>query len=76
VDEHDRRISRIVITPAGEEKWYLVRSALCECSLDVCSGLSEPEQQTLLSLLSRLLDKASHSDPILCTMKQGESARD
>lgn len=75
VDGHDRRVSRVAITPAGEEKWYLVRTKLRDCSLDICSGLEEPEQQTLLSLLSRLLDKASHSDPILCAMKQEGTAK-
>lgn len=76
VDEHDRRISRVAITAAGEEKWYLVRTALRECSVDICSGLEEREQQTLLSLLSRLLDKASHSDPILCAMKHSGGTRE
>jgi MarR family 2-MHQ and catechol resistance regulon transcriptional repressor len=70
-DEHDRRISRIVITTAGEAKWHDVRRALHDCSLEICAAIAEPEQRVLLSLLAKLLDAAAHSDPILSALKGG-----
>jgi MarR family 2-MHQ and catechol resistance regulon transcriptional repressor len=65
VDKKDRRISRITITPKGEETWIHVREGLRECTSSHCASLSSEEQQTLLSLLARLLDGAAHADPLL-----------
>ena len=65
VDDKDRRVSRIVITPKGEETWLRVRHDLRERATEQCASLSNEEQQTLLSLLARLLDTAASADPIL-----------
>ncbi|HEX8550824.1 MAG TPA: MarR family transcriptional regulator [Abditibacteriaceae bacterium] len=67
-DAHDRRVSRVVITPHGEERWETVRMALHECSMEICDCLSEDEQRDTLAVLSKLLDAAAHSDPILSSM--------
>jgi MarR family transcriptional regulator, 2-MHQ and catechol-resistance regulon repressor len=64
-DQKDRRVSRIRITPKGEETWLRVREGLRECTSSHCAGLSSEEQQTLLSLLARLLDGAAQADPLL-----------
>jgi MarR family transcriptional regulator, 2-MHQ and catechol-resistance regulon repressor len=67
-DARDRRVSRIVITPAGEALWQEVRQALREHAAGLCAGLSPDEQQTLLGLLTRLLNAAEGADPILGTI--------
>jgi MarR family 2-MHQ and catechol resistance regulon transcriptional repressor len=72
-DTKDRRISRVIITPTGESKWGDVRQALHTCAVECCSNLNESEQQETLALLSRLLDGAAQSDPILSTMRPAHS---
>lgn len=62
-DDKDRRVSRVVITEHGLETWQSVRHALRTCALEHCECFSEQEQETLLELLSRLLDAVSSSDP-------------
>lgn len=68
-DAHDRRVSRIAITPQGETRWHEVRGALHECSLEICGCLSENQQRETLDSLSKLLERAAHSDPILASLK-------
>ena len=67
-DQKDRRISRVVITPRGEETWQSVRQALREGASDFYGCLTAQEQETLLSLLARVLDSAAKADPILATI--------
>lgn len=64
----DRRISLITITPKGEETWKSVRQSLREGASDFYGCLSEEEQQTLLSLLARVLDSAAKADPMLVAL--------
>lgn len=65
VDTKDRRVSRIAIKPSGEAAWQRVRDALRDHAHAHCSVLSEDEQQTLLSLLSRLMENVARADPLL-----------
>jgi DNA-binding MarR family transcriptional regulator len=67
-DQKDRRISRVVITAKGEETWQNVRQALREGTSDFYACLTVQEQETLLSLLARVLDSAAKADPILATI--------
>jgi outer membrane protein TolC/DNA-binding MarR family transcriptional regulator len=62
-NEKDRRISCIAITPKGEEVWNRVRLELRQHSTQHCSTLSEADQSTLLSMLSRLLNSVASNDP-------------
>lgn len=65
VDPKDRRVSRIAINSSGEAAWKRVRDALREHAHAHCSILSEEEQQTLLTLLSRLMENVARADPLL-----------
>jgi len=67
-DKIDRRACRIIITPKGEATWKLVRHTLRASAGDFSQCLSETEQQTLVTLLARVLDTAAKSDPILQTL--------
>ncbi len=64
-DAIDRRVSRVVMTPKGEQAWRHVRDTLRERSIGVCEGLSQNEQAQLLGFLARLLEDAARADPIL-----------
>ncbi|HVF09780.1 MAG TPA: MarR family transcriptional regulator [Abditibacteriaceae bacterium] len=68
-DQKDRRISRIVITAKGEATWQSVRQTLRKGATDFYGCLTDAEQQTLLSLLARVLDSAAKADPILATIE-------
>jgi MarR family 2-MHQ and catechol resistance regulon transcriptional repressor len=70
VDNKDRRVSRITITSKGEQAWHRVREELRNTASDYCSHLSPGEQQTLLSLLARLLDAAASADPLLTNIEE------
>lgn len=65
VDPRDRRVSRIAINPAGRAAWKRVRKALREHARMHCSIFSEEEQQTLQTLLSRLMENVARADPLL-----------
>lgn len=64
-DEKDRRVSRIIMTPKGEQVWWDVKKHLRENSQTMCSVLPDEEQEQLLLMLARLLDAAAAADPIL-----------
>lgn len=64
-DDKDRRVSRIAITPKGEEGWQRVRADLRQHAFRHCSNLTEEEQQTLVDLLARLLENVAKADPML-----------
>lgn len=64
---NDRRVSRVVITPKGEEVWARVRQSLRTSAEGYCRDLSHDEQSTLLLLLSRLLESVARADPTLAT---------
>jgi len=72
-DENDRRVSRIIIKPKGEKTWRQVRDVLRDHAIDHCSAMNQSEQETLLGLLARMLDKVSKSDP---TIPLGSAAQD
>lgn len=73
LDDKDRRVSRIVITPKGEETWREVRGKLRAHATERCECLSEAEVQTMLSLLGRLLESAADADPILANFDSAEA---
>lgn len=64
-DPNDRRISRVVATEMGNQKWETVRVHLREMAAEHCGCLSEKEQHQFLALLERLLDTVARADPIL-----------
>lgn len=64
-DPRDRRVSRVVMTPEGEQSWREVRQTLRTHAQDLCSVLEESEQEQLLGLLSRLLKSMADVDPTL-----------
>ena len=66
-DARDRRVSRIVVTPQGEERWQEVRGSLHETAIETCSCLSEDEQRETLNALSKMLGATAQSDPILAS---------
>ncbi|MGI6153328.1 MAG: MarR family winged helix-turn-helix transcriptional regulator [Christensenellaceae bacterium] len=55
-DEKDKRIMRLYLTEAGREKAQGVASARDEMMGEIFSGLTEEEQQTLSTLLEKLID--------------------
>lgn len=63
-DAHDRRVSRVVATPAGIQTWWDVRAPMRAHSLQTVNAtLSREEQEQLLHLLGRLLDAYAAQDP-------------
>jgi MarR family 2-MHQ and catechol resistance regulon transcriptional repressor len=64
-DTKDRRVSRIAIKPKGEAAWRRVRDAMREHSDALCANFSINEQETLISLLSRLMESVARTDPLL-----------
>ena len=62
-DEHDRRVSRVVITPAGEAMWKRAQQTLTSSSKhDLLDSMSEEQQSQLLHLLSHLLSSFAAQD--------------
>lgn len=62
-DAKDRRISRVVGTKQGYDKWYEVKTTLSEkTDPDLDSCLTEDEQNQLLQLLGRLLESFAPKD--------------
>ena len=64
-DAKDRRVSRIAIQPKGETAWQLVRDAMRVHADALCANFSQEEQQTLNSLLARLMENVARTDPLL-----------
>ena len=63
-DEHDRRVSRVVITPDGEAMWKRAHETITSSSKnDMLDSLSEDQQNQLLHLLSHLLSSFAAQDP-------------
>lgn len=73
MDDKDRRVSRIVITPKGEETWRAVRGELRAHATERCACLSGEELQTMLGLLGRLLESAADADPILANFANADA---
>ena len=71
-DEHDRRVSRVKITPKGMETWVIVRGLLRELSQTICEGLSEQQLRDGQALMIKLLENASRTDPTLSGEKAGD----
>lgn len=62
-DEHDRRVSRVVITSEGEAMWRRAHETLRGGSKkDMLESLSEDQQDQLLHLLSHLLSSFASQD--------------
>lgn len=61
-DGHDRRVSRIKITPKGTETWLEVRGSLRELSEDICAGFSDAQLHQSQEFLARLLENAVRTD--------------
>ena len=63
-DEHDRRVSRVVITPAGEAMWKQAHETITSSAKhDMLDSMSEEQQNQLLQLLSHLLSSFASQDP-------------
>ena len=63
-DEHDRRVSRVVITPEGEAMWKRAHETITSSAKnDMLDSLSEEQQNQLLHLLSHLLSSFAAQDP-------------
>lgn len=73
-DQHDRRVSRVKITPKGNETWLAVRGSLRQLAENICLGFSEPQMQNAETILSRLLENAANADPTLCGERLGGKA--
>ena len=62
-DEHDRRVSRVVITPAGETMWKQAQETLTSgAKHDMLDNMSQEQQNQLLQLLSLLLSSFASQD--------------
>lgn len=73
-DEHDRRVSRVTITPAGETLWHRAHETLNDGSKeDMLGSLSQDEQEQLLRLMSHLLASFAAQDPHVAELVAGES---
>ena len=63
-DEHDRRVSRVMITPEGEAMWKRAQETLISSAhSDMLENLSADQQTQLLHLLSHLLSSFASQDP-------------
>ena len=68
-DLRDRRVSRVVGTPAGLEKWHSVHETLHDnCGSDLEHCLAEAEQLQLLHLLGRLLESFAPQDAVVAEL--------
>ena len=71
-DEHDRRVSRVVITDAGREMWKRAHDTLTSSAKnDMLENLSEDQQSQLLRLLSHLLGSFAEQDPHVAELVEG-----
>lgn len=73
-DAFDRRVSRIKITPKGNESWLAVRGSLREVAESTCEGFSEAQMRQAETVLAHLLENAARTDPMLCIERTGEKA--
>ena len=64
-DAHDRRVSRVKITPKGTEMWETVRLSLREFASQICEGLDDEDILAVQRVLGRLLENAARTDPTL-----------
>lgn len=63
-DAHDRRVSRVVITPAGSAMWWRVKESFAGFSDELFEGfLNHEELERLLDLLGRMLGAFAARDP-------------
>ena len=73
-DEHDRRVSRVLITSEGEAMWKRAHETLTSSAKnDLLDSLNEEQQSQLLHLLSHLLSSFAAQDPHVAELV--ESAR-
>ena len=71
-DEHDRRVSRVLITPEGREMWHQAHETLTSSAKhDMLDSLSEDQQSQLLRLLSHLLGSFAEQDPHVAELVEG-----
>jgi DNA-binding MarR family transcriptional regulator len=73
-DEHDRRVSRVKITPKGFETWQAVRGSLRAMAEKTCEGLTESELRESQTFLARLLENAARADQSFSSEKSGDKA--
>lgn len=71
-DEHDRRVSRIKITPKGIETWLTVRGSLRELAEAICTGLNEQQLRDGQDLMVKLLENVSRTDPTISGERVGD----
>lgn len=71
-DGHDRRVSRVKITSKGMETWLTVRGSLRELAETICEGLNDQQLREGQSLMIKLLENASRTDPTLSGEKVGD----
>ena len=71
-DEHDRRVSRVLITPAGEAMWSRAQETLTSSAKsDMLDSMSQEQQNQLLQLLSLLLSSFASQDPHVAELVEG-----
>ena len=71
-DENDRRISRVVITPAGEKLWHRAQQTLKDDSReDMLDSMSQEQQEQLLRLMSHLLSSFAAQDAHVAELVAG-----
>ena len=68
-DAHDRRVSRVKITPKGAQTWEEVRLSLRELSSEICQDIGDEEILAVQGVLARLLENAARTDPTLAGEK-------
>lgn len=74
-DEHDRRVSRVAITPAGEALWHRAHETLNSDSKDdMLDSLDQGQQEQLLRLMSHLLSSFAAQDPHVAELVEGAGA--
>ena len=71
-DENDRRVSRVVITPAGAKLWHSARETLQDDAReDMLDSLDQGQQEQLLRLMSHLLSSFAAQDPHVAELVAG-----
>jgi MarR family 2-MHQ and catechol resistance regulon transcriptional repressor len=71
----DRRVSCIRITEAGTLVWSQVRDTMRAQAMENCECLGEDGKETILELLSRLLEQVAASDPMLESVRVAKERR-
>ncbi len=62
IDEHDRRSSRLNLTPAGQEVVQRMKRYMLERESRLTEALSREEVKTLKTLLKKVISRHSRSD--------------